>query len=174
MFENNYDKNKKKIEKIKKFYEELNKNPEKLKTYFKGKIIQILAEQETSSYHILKKYKEKVTHENMFIIDDIITEYKKLNYINDDRYLSMILKSYSNKYYGEKKIFQKLKEIGFKEKEIKIAIDESQIDFYEVCKEYKIKKYGENKITDIKLKQKAYNHILSKGFSFDQLNYAFL
>lgn len=71
--------------------------------------------------------------------------------------------------YGVQKIKPELKQKGL------CFYDEifDEFDFFECAKEYKLKKYGEGKSDDFKELNKWKQHMLSRGFNFDQITYAF-
>ena len=48
-----------------------------------------------------------------------------------------------------------------------------EFDFFEAAKSYKIKKYGEVVPEDYNEKNKQKQHLLSRGFNFEQVGYAF-
>lgn len=266
-----------KIDKIKKYYEKLNEDPEKVSAYIKRKVIEMLAESDKTRFQLeeyIFKRINKEKHESL--ISSILDDYEDAGYINDDRFIenyirfkhgaslgkTRILKElkekgltnielineefekynfeeslieyvnrkylsktnkYTNKEYdkikrqlitkgfsfGElsainglfdisnviqdnkkekkvdsEKLLEKLIRKGYGLNKIKqefkqkgILLEESDyinIDFYEIAKEYKIKKFGEKAPKDQKEKQKEVNHLLGRGFSYDEIKEAYL
>lgn len=76
-----------------------------------------------------------------------------------------IIEKQLRKGYGLKKIKQELRQKGVEHTE-EIFDD---FDFYEAARNYKIKKYGEDKETDFKIINKQKTHMLSRGFNFDEI-----
>lgn len=172
---NDFEKQKKRIEKVKKFYTELNQKPDELKKYFRNKIIAILADSEKSTYCIYDAISKNVDSKNMHIIDELISEMVKLNYINNQRYAVSYIKGKAYGNNGKTKIVYGLKNKKFKDSEINAAFSEieNEIDFYEICKNYAKRKYKDKLSTkDMKEKSKIVNHLTGKGFNLDQIKEA--
>jgi regulatory protein len=96
--------------------------------------------------------------------------------IDDFRYARRLTVGFADKNLGVNKIKEKLYLKGFQSKTINDCINEletSEDDYFEKALILKIRKFGEEPIVDIKLKQKALRHLTStKGFSFEIANRA--
>jgi regulatory protein len=96
--------------------------------------------------------------------------------IDDFRYATRLTNSFAEKNLGVSKIKEKLYLKGFQSKTINDCISEldtSDDDYFEKALMLKVRKFGEEPILDIKLKQKALRHLTStKGFSFEIANKA--
>ena len=94
--------------------------------------------------------------------------------INDVRYAKRLTSSFASKNLGANKIKEKLYLKGFQSSTINDCVNEletTEDDYFEKALMLKIRKFGEEPITDIKLKQKALRHLTStKGFSFSIAN----
>ncbi len=90
--------------------------------------------------------------------------------IDDVRYAKRLTISFASKNLGANKIKEKLYLKGFQSSTINDCVNEletTEDDYFEKALMLKIRKFGEEPITDIKLKQKALRHLTStKGFSF--------
>ncbi len=104
-------------------------------------------------------------------IDYLINEFKKSNFINDDRMLENFVYSKSESFYGSQMIKQKAIQKQLNIDNIDTFLE--NIDFFEKAKEYKINKFGENNPEDFKLLNKQKQKLLRRGFSFDEVKYAF-
>ena len=95
---------------------------------------------------------------------DAISFLKSYNYIDDKTYAKqyVLTKKGKGKSYLKNALLQK----GINKSVIDEVLDSYQIDEDELL--LLTKKYVKNKTMDNKLKQKAYRHILSKGYSFDE------
>lgn len=275
-FNNNgkkYNKKNNKIEKIKKYYEKLNEDPEKVSSYVKRKVVDILSLSDKSRFEIEEKiYKNIKREQYASLVSDILDYFEELNYINDERFVENYIRIRFNSGYGKQRIEKELKEKnvdmfifeeyiekynfdenlseyidrkypnlkestikdlnkviqklvlrGFDYSKVKDALsfvtimkeeekenktkfidkqkfidklikkgygknkiiqdgkikgmhftdkDFESYDFYELAEEYKIKKYGNKKETDLKVKAKQTNHMLGRGFSFDEIREA--
>ncbi len=96
--------------------------------------------------------------------------------INDVRYAKRLTSSFASKNLGANKIKEKLYLKGFQSSTINDCVNEletTEDDYFEKALMLKIRKFGEEPITDIKLKQKALRHLTStKGFSYAIANKA--
>ncbi|MBA6289929.1 regulatory protein RecX [Colwellia sp. MB3u-4] len=112
---------------------------------------------------------------NMLFKDDTQFNEPALNYliehdiINDFRYATRLTTSLSEKNIGPNKIKEKLYVKGFASKIINDcvgALETSEDDYFAKALSLKIRKFGEEPIDDMKLKQKALRHLISKGFTY--------
>ncbi|WP_019028169.1 regulatory protein RecX [Colwellia piezophila] len=89
--------------------------------------------------------------------------------VNDSRYAQRLTQSFAEKNIGPNKIKEKLYAKGFSSQTINecvSAIETSDDDYFEKALLLKRRKFGQDPIEDIKLKQKAMRHIIAKGFSY--------
>lgn len=126
-------------------------------------------------------YSEKVLLQkaNLLFKDDTQYNEAALNYlverdiINDSRYAQRLTESLSERNIGVNKIKEKLYVKGFSTQIINdcvATLDISDDDYFDKALILKIRKFGEAPIEDIKLKQKALRHLISKGFSYSIAN----
>ncbi|MBA6392171.1 RecX family transcriptional regulator [Colwellia sp. BRX10-3] len=93
--------------------------------------------------------------------------------INDLRYAQRLTLSLSEKNIGPNKIKEKLYAKGFPSQIINeciSAIETTDEDYFDKALTLKIRKFGEAPIEELKLKQKALRHLISKGFSYSIAN----
>ncbi len=93
--------------------------------------------------------------------------------VDDRRYAERLTMSFSEKNIGANKIKEKLYAKGFSSQIINDCIDAietSDDDYFNKALTLKIRKFGEDPIEDIKVKQKALRHLISKGFSYSIAN----
>jgi regulatory protein len=119
---------------------------------------------------------------NMLFKDDTQYNQQAIEYliqheiINDFRYAKRLTSSFAEKNLGANKIKEKLYAKGFQSKTINDCVNEleaTEDDYFEKALMLKIRKFGEEPILDIKLKQKALRHLTAtKGFSFGIANKA--
>jgi len=89
--------------------------------------------------------------------------------VNDLRYAKRLTENFTDKNIGPNKIKEKLYAKGFSSQTINecvSTIDTTENDYLAKALTLKVRKYGEAPIEDIKLKQKALRHLISKGFSY--------
>ena len=89
--------------------------------------------------------------------------------VNDLRYAQRLTMSLSEKNIGPNKIKEKLYVKGFTSQVINecvSGIETSDDDYFDKALALKIRKFGIEPIDDLKLKQKALRHLITKGFSY--------
>tara|TARA_R110000744_G_scaffold345370_2_gene450799 strand:+ start:807 stop:1250 length:444 start_codon:yes stop_codon:yes gene_type:complete len=95
--------------------------------------------------------------------------------INDLRYAQRLTTSLSEKNIGVNKIKEKLYAKGFASQTINECVSSlatTDEDYFDKALTLKIRKFGAAPINDLKLKQKALRHLITKGFSYDIANKA--
>jgi regulatory protein len=95
--------------------------------------------------------------------------------VNDLRYAQRLTDSLTEKNIGPNKIKEKLYTKGFSSQTINeciSSIETTDEDYFDKALNLKIRKFGEDPIEEIKLKQKALRHLISKGFSYSIANKA--
>ncbi|MEY8213267.1 MAG: regulatory protein RecX [Colwellia sp.] len=93
--------------------------------------------------------------------------------VNDLRYAQRLTDNLIEKNIGPNKIKEKLYTKGFSSQTINEcvnAIDTSDEDYFDKALTLKIRKFGEEPIEELKLKQKALRHLIAKGFSYSIAN----
>lgn len=98
---------------------------------------------------------------------------KERGIVDDLRYAKRLTLSLTEKNIGPNKIKEKLYAKGFTSNTINECIGEietSDEDYFAKALTLKIRKFGEEPIGDIKVKQKALRHLISKGFSYSIAN----
>ncbi len=93
--------------------------------------------------------------------------------VNDLRYAKRLTENFTDKNIGPNKIKENLYAKGFTTQTINecvSTIETSEDDYLTKALTLKVRKYGEAPIEDIKLKQKALRHLISKGFSYSVAN----
>ena len=93
--------------------------------------------------------------------------------VNDLRYAQRLTISLSEKNIGANKIKEKLYTKGFSSNTINECIrniETSEEDYFNKALLLKVRKFGDAPIDDIKIKQKALRHLISKGFSYTIAN----
>ena len=93
--------------------------------------------------------------------------------VNDRRYAQRLTEILSEKNIGANKIKEKLYGKGFSSEIINQcigSIETSEEDYFNKALKLKRRKFGEAPIEELKLKQKALRHLISKGFSYEIAN----
>lgn len=157
----------------KKVKKEKNENKVK-KNYYSAKSYAIffLAKREYSQKELYTKMKQKEYPEDE--IQEALEWIIENNYQSDERYAIAKTKYRANS-DGNLKLKQALQEKGISESNIKTAISQIPIEkdrAIQVMEKFINNKHIEG-LPDIKMKEKIYRHLLSRGFSYDSINYAY-
>lgn len=113
--------------------------------------------------------------ENTSFNEDALNYLMEQGIVDDLRYAKRLTQNYSEKNIGPNKIKQKLYTKGFTSQIINECvelIESTDEDYLDKALTLKIKKFGESKIVDEKLKQKALRHLIGQGFSYAIANKA--
>lgn len=107
--------------------------------------------------------------------NELLVELIQSNFLNEERFVEAYVKGkFKIKSWGKQKISQGLKLAGINQKLIQSSIQEIKIDDYM----HTIQKLADKKLktlkdgTDFEKKIKTQRYLLSKGYSFDEVNKA--
>lgn len=117
---------------------------------------------EVYKYLIQKGYDEE-------IINYVISKLEEYNFVDDTLYAKNYIK-FKNKNSGSRKIEMELKQKGINEEVAKESLEKYSND-----REFVLMvatKYMKNKEKDLKNKQKAYRHLVSRGFISEDIIFA--
>ncbi|PKI16230.1 regulatory protein RecX [Colwellia sp. 12G3] len=118
---------------------------------------------------------------NVLFKDDTQYNEQALDYlierdiVNDLRYAQRLTTGLTEKNIGANKIKEKLYAKGFSSQTINECVSTiatTDEDYFDKALTLKIRKFGEEPIEELKLKQKALRHLISKGFSYSIANQA--
>lgn len=115
------------------------------------------------------KFKDNVIESEL---NNIIDYLKENNYINDDAFIKSYIESKYSSDYGWNKIYN---DLTFKKniKESSFINYKENYDWFEKAKEYKIRKFGYENTEDYKTTIKQKQKLLRRGFSMEEVEYAF-
>ena len=99
------------------------------------------------------------------IVNEVIVKLKEYGYLNDSDFAKKFVATYHNT-KGKRVLYAMLKQKGVNDEDINEAL--STVDDQTENAKKLAEKYLKNKILDRKNIQKCYNHLLSKGFSYDE------
>ncbi|MGO3345342.1 MAG: regulatory protein RecX [Marinomonas sp.] len=96
----------------------------------------------------------------------------EINYLNDQRFAEIFVRSRVNKPLGALRIKYELTQKGIKNELADDALQDCNADWFELAKELKERKFGKNQYKDFKEKAKQMRYLQYRGFNFDQIHYA--
>lgn len=125
----------------------------------------MLARREHSVLELTQKLNDKD-----YAIDEIeqaISLLIEQKYQSNARFAAEFVQMRVNQGKGSRLISQQLKQKGIED------FDFKNFDFFALAKSVKIKKYGEMSAKNYQQKAKQMRFLQSRGFGFDEINYAF-
>ncbi|MFN8577898.1 MAG: regulatory protein RecX [Candidatus Sericytochromatia bacterium] len=126
--------------------------------------------------YTINDLKEKLNNktDNSEWINESLERLINSNYLNDKRFVENYLKdSYEYKQHGINKVKQELKQKGIDKELIENTILELEYDYFDLAYQCLSRKIRDSDLTDRKEKDRLTRFLLSRGFSFDMIRYAF-
>lgn len=105
-------------------------------------------------------------------IAQVISWCKAENYLNQQRFISMLVRSRVNKGYGLGYIVQECRQQNISREQVLQCADELEIDWFALALKLYQKKYGETAVTEYKDKYKRMAYMQRRGFSNEQIQFA--
>lgn len=93
-------------------------------------------------------------------------------YLCDERYAQLLIKSHISKGYGPAKIKQSLYQKGVSKSIVSEVLLQTDCDWFLLAKSRALKKFAGKPIADAKDKAKRIRFLMGQGFSYDQVAFA--
>lgn len=136
----------------------------------KAKALQLLARRE----HSVGELKDKLARHcaDQQLLDQVLQEMLDLRYLSDERYAEMLLRSRFNRGHGPIRVRQELKQNRVSSEVIQSSFEAFEEDWYALAREVRERKFGALP-EDYQAKAKQMRFLAGRGFSSDQIEYAF-
>lgn len=105
-------------------------------------------------------------------IAKVIAWCKAENYLDQQRFISMLVRSRVNKGYGLSYIVQECRQQNISREQVLQCATELEIDWFAVAQQLYQKKYGQSTVTEYKDKFKRMAYMQRRGFSNEQIQFA--
>ncbi len=102
----------------------------------------------------------------------VIAWCKAGQYLDQDRYIDMLLRSRANKGYGLNYIVQECRQQHISREDVLACAAALQLDWFALAQQCYLKKYGQTKITDYQDKLKRMAFMQRRGFNNEQIQFA--
>lgn len=148
--------------------------------------VYLLSRRDYSTHELTKKLRNKFspndeseyTAEHFYTaLQQCLSKVIEYGYLNDERYSEAFVRSSCAKFRGPLRIRNELKQKGLPNNYISNALENDTIDWFELARTAFDRKFGpdgrEGIKADQKLKAKCYRYLSYRGFTSDQINYAF-
>ena len=106
------------------------------------------------------------------VVAQVIAWCKAENYLNQQRFISMLLRSRANKGYGLAYIVQECRQQNISREQVLQCALELEIDWFALAQQQYQKKYGQTAVTEYKDKFKRMAYMQRRGFSNEQIQFA--
>jgi len=97
---------------------------------------------------------------------------KAQNYLNQQRFVQMLVRSRANKGYGLAYIIQECRQQQISRQQVLDCAGELALDWFALARQQYLKKYGLSAMTDYKDKLKRMAYLQRRGFSSEQIEFA--
>ncbi len=132
-------------------------------TRCKSSAIYSLAMREHSRLEIKNKLKKKDYVEGVDL-EKLLDELEESNYLNEERFVESFIRYRSGRGQGFIKISNELRQRGIKASMIQSAMQEAEVDWFQLAKEQREKKFGLKKPEEFKEKARQMRFLLGRGF----------
>lgn len=105
-------------------------------------------------------------------IEQVVLYCCESGYVNDQRFTQSYIRIKAGKGLGLKRIQMELQQKGIDSEQIRRALDELELDWYELAKNLYQRKYPSPQPDDFKSKQKRQRYLFYRGFDSEQVRYA--
>ncbi len=134
-----------------------------------NKVLKYISKSMKSELDVRNYLKQKQFSEK--VIEKVVEKLREYSYLDDKIYAKSYVETYKNK-YGKNKLKINLKNKGISEEIVNEFLEFDEDEEIENIKKL-ILKQTKNKSLDIKVKQKIYRNLQSKGYSFDCIKKGF-
>ena len=147
------------------------KSPIEAESELKSLAFSYLARQEYSQSQLRERLSKRC--EKPELIERVLTYLVEEGYQSDRRFAETYIRAKSEQGQGAKKINFDLSRKGISKNLISELLESRQDDPKQVALNYLKRKFGEEPPLDMKEKSKWFRHMAGRGFSFDEIEYAF-
>lgn len=107
--------------------------------------------------------------EKMDDVEHVLRRLTDNHYLNDIQSINYLIDKQIKKFHGPTRIKQELRQKGFPPALIEQEIEQSGVDWYELAKEARVRKFGDALPTEPKEKNKQIRHLQYKGYTMDTI-----
>ncbi|KFA99675.1 regulatory protein RecX [Vibrio sp. ER1A] len=127
--------------------------------------IALLAKRDYSSGELRRRLQCEVTNEES--VDLVMERLQSHHYVDDCRLIERELNKQVNKGHGPSRIKQELRQKGLDASLVEQAIEELDVDWFELCQKVKEKKFADDVPQDAKEKAKIIRYLQYRGHAMN-------
>jgi len=107
--------------------------------------------------------------ENSECVDSALQRLIGCGYLDDERLVIHLIDKHVRKKHGPTRIKQEIRQKGFPQELVEQSLEKVEVDWYAMARELKVSKFGEERASDAKEKNKQVRYLQYKGFSMDMI-----
>ena len=123
--------------------------------------VSLLSKRDYSSGDL--RYQLSIFYSDEDVVDSVMEKLLSHHYVDDMRLIEREIQKQLTKLHGESRIKQELRKKRLDNLLIEQALEDLDVDWFELCKIAKEKKFGENIPTDVKEKAKVIRYLQYRG-----------
>jgi len=129
--------------------------------------VSLLAKRDYSSGELTRTL-VKMT-ENSECVDSALQRLIVSGYLDDERLVIHLVDKHIRKKHGPTRIRQEVRQKGFSQELVEQTLEKAGVEWYAMARELKVSKFGEERASDAKEKNKQVRYLQYKGFSMDMI-----
>ena len=133
-------------------------------------ITRMLSRREHAYAELIRKLQQKGFQTNAFV--PVLEEYREAGIQSDARFAEMKVRAGAAKGQGPGRVKRDCQQWQVDEHLVEQAIQENEIDWFELALQVRAKKYGIERISDRELRYKQMRFLQYRGFYQDHIEYA--
>ena len=107
--------------------------------------------------------------ENSECVDSVLQRLIVSGYLDDERLVIHLIDKHIRKKHAPTRIKQEVRQKGFSSELVEQTLEKAEVDWYVMARELKVSKFGEERASDAKEKNKQVRYLQYKGFSMDMI-----
>jgi len=129
----------------------------------------------TRREHSSQELKQKLIHKGFEpgLVETLLQDLRQERLLSDERFAESYMRSRISRGYGPVRIKQELRQRGTSEEIIEATVDDNDVQWLELVRSVRQKKFGKNIPHNLKDKLKQQQFLQYRGFSQQHMKFAF-
>lgn len=141
-------------------------NEAEIRTY----LFDLLARREYTKSQLMQKLRKREA--DMLLAEQLLESFERDGYQSDQRFVESQVRQRIEMGQGRRKIEFELRQKGISPDLADSVLEQHDVGAEKRALEYLRKRYGREAAVDPKEKAKRFRHMVGRGYSFDEINYA--
>ncbi|CAM3808821.1 regulatory protein RecX [Parendozoicomonas haliclonae] len=130
----------------------------------------LLARREHSRKELHNKLRGRA--EEPEVLEQVLDRLEEDNLLSDGRFVESFVRARIGKGHGPVRIRQELQQKGIAGEECQIALEEADVDWYELARDCRQRKFGQATPVDNRDRARQMRYLQYRGFEMDAINHA--